>query len=184
MTTRLVLVCHGPTTATRRAAFPDDESIEGAPARLRIRVDLAFTGPAVCCRQTAAALGLAPRLEARLRECDYGRWRGRTLAELSDTEPDAVREWLTDPTATPHGGESTMDVLARVGGWLDELPSGRQRIAAVTHPSVIRAAIVHAIRATPESFWRIDIAPLSHTVLSGGSATWTLRSLGRVPDQS
>jgi hypothetical protein len=43
---------------------------------------------------------------------------------------------------------------------------------------VIKAAIVHAIKATPESFWRIDIAPLSRTVLSGTADDWRLRALG------
>jgi broad specificity phosphatase PhoE len=40
----------------------------------------------------------------------------------------------------------------------------RQSIV-VTDPAIIRAAIVHAIEATPQSFWRIDIAPLSITRL-------------------
>jgi hypothetical protein len=37
--------------------------------------------------------------------------------------------------------------------------------------------VVHAIRATPASFWRIDVPPLSRTVLSGRPSSWTLRSL-------
>jgi len=100
------------------------------------------------------------------------------LAQLTETDPDAVRTWLTDPAAAPHGGESTVDVIARVSGWLDEFAGDRRRIAVVTHPSVIRAAVVHAIRATPESFWRIDISPLSRTTLVSRTPTWTLRSLG------
>ncbi|HEV2783977.1 MAG TPA: histidine phosphatase family protein, partial [Actinophytocola sp.] len=167
MTTRVLLVCHAATSATRRAAFPDDEPIERPPLPMAERVDLALTGPGTPCRQTAADLGLKPTIEERLRECDYGRWRGHTLAELTESEPEAVQRWRTDPTSAPHGGESTLDLLGRVANWLDELPTIYNRIAAVTHPSVIKAAIVHAIRATPESFWRIDIRPLSRTVLSG-----------------
>jgi broad specificity phosphatase PhoE len=122
-------------------------------------------------------LGLNADIEPRLRDCDYREWRGRTLAEL---EPDAVETWLSDPEAVPHGGESGRALLARVAGWLDELDAPA-RIVAVTHPSVIRAALVHAIRGTPATFWRIDIAPLSHTVLSGRGGTWTLRALGDRP---
>jgi broad specificity phosphatase PhoE len=49
---------------------------------------------------------------------------------------------------------------------------------AVTHASVIRAAIVHAIGAELRSFWRIDVAPLSLARLNGGAGRWTLASLG------
>jgi len=47
----------------------------------------------------------------------------------------------------------------------------------VTHAAVIRAAIIHAIHATPESFWRIDVPPLSRTSLSASNAGWRLRAL-------
>lgn len=177
MTTGLVLICHAATAATRRAAFPLDEAIGEPPAPLDERVDLALRGPATRCQQTADALGLAAQVDERLRDCDFGSWAGRTLDELTEAEPAAVLEWLTDPAAAPHGGESTMEVLARVAGWLDDLPRDRRRVVAVTHPAVIKAAVVHAILATPQSFWRLDVPPLSRTVLSGRSDTWTLRSL-------
>lgn len=179
MTTRVLLVCHAATAATQHTAFPGDEplSVTGTADPLP-RAHRALTGPEQRCRQTAELLGLRPTVDPRLRDCDYGRWRGRTLDELSATDPDAVRSWLTDPAATPHGGESIVDVLSRVGGWLDEQFAVTGRVVAVTHPAVIKAAVVHAVRGTPESFWRIDIAPLSRTGLSGRSPAWTLHSLG------
>jgi broad specificity phosphatase PhoE len=179
MTTRVLLISHAATTATRLAAFPGDEPIAGTgtPDPLP-RAQLAITAPEQRCRQTAELLGLEAAVESRLRDCDYGRWRGRTLDELASAEPDAVRTWLTDPASVPHGGESTVDLLTRVAGWLDELFAVTGRVVVVTHPAVIRAAVVHAVRGTPESFWRIDIAPLSRTGLSGRSPTWTLHSLG------
>jgi broad specificity phosphatase PhoE len=179
MTTRVLLISHGATTATRLTAFPGDEPLAGTATPDPLpRTRLAMSGPEQRCRQTAELLGLEPTIEPRLRDCDYGRWRGRTLDEISSTEPDAVRAWLTDPAAVPHGGESTVDILARAAGWLDELFAVPGRVVAVTHPAVIKAAVVHAVRGTPESFWRIDIAPLSRTGLSGRSPTWTLHSLG------
>jgi len=175
MTTRLTLICHAATAATRRAAFPLDEPIETAPPPLEERADLVLRGPATPCAQTAAALGMDATVDDRLRDCDFGSWAGRTMEEV---DPDALRSWLTDPAAAPHGGESTMDVLARAAVWLDELPRDHHRIVAITHPAVIKAAVVHAILATPQSFWRVDVPPLSRTVLSGRASTWTLRKLG------
>jgi broad specificity phosphatase PhoE len=179
MTTRVLLISHAATAATRLTAFPSDEPLATTGSTDPLpHVHRALSGPEQRCRQTAGMLGLEPTIEPRLRDCDYGRWRGRTLDSLSSEEPEAVRDWLTDPAAAPHGGESTVDLIGRVGGWLDELFAERGRVVAVTHPSVIKAAVVHAVRGTPESFWRIDIAPLSRTGLSGRSPVWTLHSLG------
>jgi broad specificity phosphatase PhoE len=135
----------------------------------------------LACRQTAAALGLTATVDDALRDLDHGRWRGSSLDEVAAAEPLAVRSWLTDPAAAPHGGESVVALLGRVAAWLDALPRTRERIVVVTHPSVVKAAVVHAILATPLSFWRFDVPPLSHTVLSGRPSSWTLRSLARVP---
>jgi len=45
---------------------------------------------------------------------------------------------------------------------------------AVTHPAVIRAAILLALDIPPKSFWRIDIAPVSQTVMHFRKGCWTL----------
>lgn len=178
MTSRVLLISHAATSATRHTAFPGDEplAIIGSTDPVP-RHRLAVSGPEKRCRQTAAMLGLEANVERRLRDCDYGRWVGRTLDDLSAAEPDAVQEWLSDPASAPHGGESIVDLIARVSAWLDE-QTEPGRVVAVTHPSVIRAAITHAVRGTPESFWRIDIAPLVRAGLTGRPGTWTLHSLG------
>jgi broad specificity phosphatase PhoE len=174
MTSRLVLISHAATAATRRAAFPTDEPIETIPDPMPLRADGCLTAPETSCRQTAAGLGLTAVVEPALRDCDYGAWRGRTLDDL---DPAAMTAWLTDPAAAPHGGESVMDLIDRIAGWLDSRSDADGKIVAVTHAAVVKAAVVHAILATPPSFWRIDVPPLSRTVLSGHSGRWTLRTL-------
>lgn len=177
---RLVLVSHGATSATRRAAFPEDEPLERPDLVLPdpLRADVTFCTPALRCVQTATALGLLPQQTHALRDCDYGKWQGRTLDEVAADDPTAVRTWLTNPTAAPHGGESTQDFLTRIGTWLDTLPRDHHRIAVVTTPAVVKAAVVHAILAPPASFWRVDVPPLSRTVLSGHPTSWTLTFSG------
>jgi broad specificity phosphatase PhoE len=177
MTSRVVLICHAATSATRRAAFPVDEPVETAPELAPVRADAYLTAPEISCRQTAAALGVTATVDDALRDCDYGSWRGRTLDYLTAANPNAVTRWLTDPALAPHGGESTQDLIKRVAEWLNTLPRDHNKIVAVTHAAVIKAAVVHAILATPYSFWRIDVPPLSRTVLSGHAGTWTLRTL-------
>ena len=185
MTTRLKLVCHAPTSAVRTSAFPADEPVDaqglqklaGFSGRLG-HVDRCWTSPALRARQTAAAFHLDAVAEPLLRDCDYGTWTGRTLEDVQAHEPEAVAEWLGDPEAVPHGGESIADLLKRAATWLDAQSKTEGKMVAITHATVIRAVVIHAIKATALSFWRIDIAPLSITTLSGNHGRWTLSSIG------
>ena len=50
-------------------------------------------------------------------------------------------------------GNSIVALIDRVAAWLDAQSGAPGLTVAVTHASVIRAAIVHAIDAEPRSFW-------------------------------
>ena len=93
--------------------------------------------------------------------------------------PADLAVWLTDPARAPHGGESVVDLIERVRGWLDSVTARRGRLVAVTHPAVVRAALLVVLDAPPKSFWRIDIEPVSRTVLHYRGHAWTLRSSGQ-----
>jgi broad specificity phosphatase PhoE len=185
-TTRLTLIRHAPSEATRRSAFPLDEPLDPrgvdearALAPRLGRFDAAWTGPARRAGETAEALGLTATVAAELDECDFGAWRGRTLAELNAEDPAAVAAWMEDPAAAPHGGESLLALLDRVRGWLGA--GDGSRVVAVTHAGVIRAAVVCALEAPPLAFWRLDVAPLSRTVLHAHEGRWTVRGVNLPP---
>lgn len=182
---RVVLLCHAETDAVRDAAFADDEPLNARG--MDTAADAASRLPAAgevrcaestCCVQTAKALGLQPVGEPALAGCDYGVWRGRSLEQVQTSEPHALARWLTDPSAAPHHGESIEELVHRIGRWLDGLAERREPLLAIADSSAIRAAIVHAMRVDAEAFWRVDVAPLGLTVLSGRSGHWTLRSTG------
>jgi broad specificity phosphatase PhoE len=185
MTARLTFICHASTDAVRRSAFPADEPLDNIGKREAIALagsaphaDQIWSSPELRARQTAQALGLNAAVEPALRDCDYGRWSGQSFDDVSVREPDAIAVWLRDLAAAPHGGESLLALSQRVATWLAaELIQHRQSIV-VTHAAVIRAAIVYAIEATPQSFWRTDVAPLSCTRLSGNDGRWNLVSTG------
>ena len=143
-----------------------------------LHADRYLTSPALRACQTAEVLSLDATFEPMLRDCDYGRWTGRSLDEVQTQEPEAVAEWLLNPGAAPHGGESVLALMKPVATWLDAQNATLGVTVAVTHASVIRAAILYAIEAGPRSFWRIDVAPLSLTRLSGDASRWTLVSIG------
>jgi broad specificity phosphatase PhoE len=106
-----------------------------------------------------------------LADLDCRGWRGQPLAGIGPAE---LQLWLTDPAAAPHGGESIVELTDRVAGWLKSLTENATPTIAVTHPAVVRAAIQVALDAPPKSFWRIDIAPLSQTVLHYRERGWVL----------
>jgi broad specificity phosphatase PhoE len=182
---RLTLVSHAPTAATAAAAFARaDEPLDSRgqawadAARGRVdRVTRAICAPALACRQTATALALTPQAEPLIRDWDLGRWRGRTFDQIAADDPAAIEAWLTVPDAAPHGGEPLVALLARVADWLAAVPADGHT-AAITHPAVVRAAVLGALSGSTAGFWRIDIAPLTATVFRGGPGRWTLRSTG------
>ena len=141
-------------------------------------VDCCWTSPELRTRQTAEVLGLSANVQPMLRECDYGRWAGKTFSEIVAEEPDAANSRLLDPAAAPHGGESILELMRRVATWLADETVRGQRSIAVTHSTIIRATIVHVMDAPPQSFWRVDIGPLSMTRLSCLRGRWNLSAAG------
>jgi broad specificity phosphatase PhoE len=85
---------------------------------------------------------------------------------------------LSDPAASPHRGESIVDLIARVRGWLSDVATAGKDTLAVTHPAVVRAAVLVSMNAPAQSFWRIDVAPLTVTRLHCRDGVWTLRATG------
>jgi broad specificity phosphatase PhoE len=181
---RLTLISHAPTAATRLSAFPTDGPLEESTfAKLTTlnwqppRSHKILTAPDLRSQQTARALNLTATPTPELRDLHYGNWQGRTLADLHAEAPQAIAQWLTDPTAAPHNGESIASLIIRIAAWLDALATeAALHTIAVTHPAVIRAAILHTLNAPPQSFWRIDIAPITLTDLRHNGRAWTLRA--------
>jgi broad specificity phosphatase PhoE len=136
-----------------------------------------LSSPALRCMQTAQAAGLSVVCEPRLRECDFGRWAGSALADVHAGDPRGVEEWMRDPDAAPHGGESLRAFAARVAGWLDEEAERDGTAAAITHGGVVKAAVVHALGAPLAAFWRIDAAPLTLTELHAHDGRWTVATV-------
>ncbi|AKK29674.1 histidine phosphatase family protein [Mycobacterium sp. EPa45] len=175
---RLTLVSHAMTDATAAGRFPIDEELNGRGRRQLELLDVGaadtvLCGPEIRARQTAEALGLTPAVESRLADLGCGVWRGLGLDRV---QPAELTQWLTEPESCPHNGESIVELIARVRGWLADLARAPGRTIAVTHPAVIRAAILTALDAPPKSFWRIDISPASSTTLHHRGTGWTLRS--------
>jgi broad specificity phosphatase PhoE len=178
MRARLFLLSHGRTAGRGAVRFPADDPLSEAglleAGRLAPRLPRfgrVLAGPAPAARDTAAALGRSVAVEPALRDQDFGAWTGRTLDEVRNAEPEAFAGWLAG--APSAGGESISDVAARIGAWLDAVREEPGRTLAVTHPAVLRAAVLHVLGAPASAAGRIDAGPLTLAEFSSDGRRWT-----------
>jgi broad specificity phosphatase PhoE len=170
---RLLLVRHASTPATRRAAFPLDEPLDEPGVlharqlgRFLTRADRALVAPSACARQTAAEAGLDGPADPDLAGWDCGTWAGLSLEDVERRDPDGLRAWRLDPTAIPHGGESLVQLVERARAFVERVATLPGRTAVVTDGGLVRACVVAALDAPIELFWSIEISPASITELA------------------
>jgi len=179
--TRLTLICHARTVAQKLSCFPTNEPVEnpplapGALATQFASANRVLCGPELRTRQTAEWFGAAPQVDEALRDCDLGRWHGQAIKDLQLREADALQAWISDPQAAPHGGESVMQLGERVAAWLASLQGAPGHIVAITHPFVVRAALLQVVQGA--AFNAIDVEPLSVVELRF-NGIWRLRLSG------
>lgn len=93
-------------------------------------------------KQTAAALGLEPTLVPILQDLVFAQWSGKLIADVSREDPKGMAAWLSDPTSSPHGGESMAAVSSRASSFMTQHLTERGHLIVVTHAVFIRAAIL------------------------------------------
>ena len=183
MSLRLAFICHAPTKATRTASFPNNEPLDEpglAKAQAvspKFRAGTGFVrSPALAAKQTAEAFNVPAEAQPELRELDYGSWSGVSLQAIESERPESLSQWLADPLSCPHGGESMLALFERISTWLAKYQDQSGHLVAISHASVVRAAVISAIAAPPSAFWRIDVSPLSITRLQCSRGVWNLSS--------
>jgi broad specificity phosphatase PhoE len=184
MAQRLLVVAHAPTSTTKASVFGDPGELVRWEEfrRLSGRIASWVSGPEKVCQATALRLGGTAEVIHDLRECDFGAWRGKALAEVASQDPSGLDAWLHDPDAASHGGESLAVLINRVGRVLDDQQWPDGRSVAVVTPLVARALLVHALGAAPAVIFRIDIAPLGRALISRSQQMWRLTSLEHAKD--
>lgn len=161
----LWLVRHAPTRwnhESRLIGWTDldlsDQGIElaaGLAADVAaIQADAVWSSDLRRCVQTARLAGVNPVLDDRLRELDFGELEGRTIAECSPDQREALAGF--DDFSAP-GGESVDQFRGRVLDFVGSLLSGDHLI--FTHGGVIRLLMRAAGRTDwpePASILRLD----------------------------
>ncbi len=132
---------------------------EAGPALARIVAELAgrtaqciWTSPARRCRDTAAAVVVALRLQLyadeRLRELDFGAWEGRPWSAVPRADLD---RWAAAPLDfAPPCGESGASLLARVASFHAMLRDGERDCIVVAHGGPLKLLSAMLRGATPD----------------------------------
>jgi ribonuclease H / adenosylcobalamin/alpha-ribazole phosphatase len=156
-------------------------------------IGLIVTSPLLRTVQTAqevAATTGAPMVtDDGFRETDFGAWEGLTFAEVRERWPAELTAWLADPEVAPPGGESFVDVSARVTAALGRVLAGRegQTVLIVSHVTPIKTLVAAALLAPPAALYRmhLDVAALSEIdwYADGPAMLRTFNDTGHLSDQ-
>jgi probable phosphoglycerate mutase len=134
-----------------------------------------LTRSQVTARESAVRTGLPVRVDARLRELDFGIAEGLTRAEMQQRFPDHLAAFRTDPV-TNHfpKGENPLAAGDRYLEFLTGLQAGHRegRVLVVGHSTAIRLALCRVLglplRDYRRTFPFLANCALNEVVLSDG----------------
>ncbi|MGE3075380.1 MAG: histidine phosphatase family protein [Dehalococcoidia bacterium] len=114
---------------------------------------------------------LSPTLDQGLREMHYGEWESLTGKDISEKDPNVLREFFRCRIAAP-GGESVQQVRERTAAALrtivDAHPEGT--VLVVSHGNAIMAMLAELLNVPPESTWSFAVANTSITRMQFGKS--------------
>jgi broad specificity phosphatase PhoE len=178
----LILVRHGHTESSDAGRYLGRTDMDLSAQGLRqaehlaawianMRVDAILTSPALRARRTAEIVGsraaLAPTVDERLRELDFGLAEGLTLSELRARHAEAAAGFESDPV-TNHfpGGEHPAVAVERLhDATEDVLHHPWHRTLLVTHNTLIRLFICEVL-GIPLSAYRRRLPIAEHCALT------------------
>jgi broad specificity phosphatase PhoE len=192
---RLFALRHGETAWTRERRFSGSRDLPLTPQGQRQaqaladvlvaeRVAAVYASPLARTRRTAEIIAQPQRLpviaDPGLREMTFGDWEGLTRAEVEARWPDLFALWRTSPDrAVPAGGESLLEVVARVSKALQQIrdshPEGT--VVLVSHAIVLRLIVMDALGLGPVRLWSLDASPAGLTEIEYQSGWATVHRM-------
>ncbi|SMY03814.1 MULTISPECIES: histidine phosphatase family protein [unclassified Brevibacterium] len=132
--------------------------------------------------ELASLLNVDVTRDERLRETAFGQWEGHTRAELSESWPEELEQWLSGADMNPPGGESRSESGRRVASAITDIIDGTeaQTIAIVAHGAVLRAA-AELLLGMDGSGRLAVLGNCGHGEFGFTGTNWILRSWGTVP---
>ena len=162
------------------------EQANALAARLAGReIDAAYVSDLLRAQETARVIlqgrdiPLTP--SAQLRERSYGHWEGLTFQDVAQAYPEEFAKFRHSPDAPPPGGESTVDMEARMGEFASGLRLAHgdsDTLLIVGHGGSLNALIAHLLDLPPIAAFRFSLGSASLTMLDWRGDRAVLRLLG------
>jgi glucosyl-3-phosphoglycerate phosphatase len=126
-----------------------------------------LTRAATTARIVGERIGLAPRLDARLREGNRGDWEGRLFVDIARDEPDAYAAWMRAGADFRFpGGESLQEHADRVWAALEEIrAAGPLPALVVSHRGSMRTVLCRFDPRGLDAFHEYDVPNTGVVVL-------------------
>ena len=164
------------------------EQANALAARLAEReIDRAYVSDLTRAQETARVIlqgrDIPLTSSAQLRERSYGRWEGLTFQEVAQTYPEEFSKLRHFPDTRPPGGESTVDMEARMGEFASSLRLAHQdseTLLIVGHGGSLNALIAHLLDLPAISAFRFSLGSASLTMLEWRGDRAILRLLGDI----
>jgi broad specificity phosphatase PhoE len=161
----LILVRHGRTEANAsgllqgRLDLPLDGVGRAQVAAMYTKVgtpDRVISSPLLRARQTAEVFGVPVEIDERWEELHYGEYEGRAMSDIGE---DTWSKWRHDDYFAPPGGESLIELGARVRDACEGLMADARdhTVVVATHVSPIKAAVAWALAAPLNISWRCHL---------------------------
>lgn len=149
--------------------------------KLKVQVDAIWSSPQQRALQTAGPLAERLKLPVLIAyefdEVDFGRWTGRSMAEL-EAQGAPWRHWVDRrSTAVPPGGEPFANVAARTLAGAERL-ARRYRgkcVVVFSHGDVIKSLVASCLGLSLDHLERFEIAPASACLLVTQEAQWQVK---------
>ncbi len=184
--TTFYLIRHGANDLVGRAIAGWSEGVhlnaDGRQQAARLAERLAsipirqlFSSPLGRARETAEPLanrlGLTVQLAEPIAEIRFGDWTGRTFNDLA-SDPRWQQWNHCRSGARAPGGESMIEVQARVTGYMAELAARLpdETVALFSHGDPIRSALMFYLGMPLDFVHRLEISPASVSIITLGAS--------------
>jgi alpha-ribazole phosphatase len=148
-------VCYGATDVKVAQSF--HEEAKNYKARLPNDFDLAISSPLTRCSKLAKCLFSGElKLDARLKEMNFGDWEGKSW---SDIPPEELNPWMEDIlNYSPPSGENLEQVYARCKSFYDDLQGkDLSKILIVAHAGIIRCTWAYLLGFPVKDMFKIPV---------------------------
>lgn len=164
---KIILVRHGLTEANMKMVYSIAETkleqsglyiLDRTKELLKnYQIDEVYTSNLYRAKETADYLGYKDyKSDGRLNEMNFGDFKGRSLVDVRENEKEFFIKEKSDYFGLKYpNGESRLDVIKRVGDFLEEKSKEDKTILIISHGIAIRSSLFWILKDLDNwpSFW-------------------------------